>query len=215
MNLLLLEDDLNLGKALVKLLQPDHPVAWLRTLSAARNHLQSNPVDLILLDLGLPDGDGTDWIRALRADGNAVPVLILSARDELRDRVQGLDLGADDYLVKPFDAEELKARIRALLRRRPGACAPRIAMGNLSYESDSRQFLLEHQALCLTPKEHDILVMLIQAGGRAVCRENLNRRLGPDLTSNALEVHVHSLRKLLGRERIETVRGFGYRLCAS
>ncbi len=215
MNLLLLEDDLNLGKALVKLLQPDHAVAWLRTLSAARNHLQSNPVDLILLDLGLPDGDGTDWIRALRAEGNDLPVLILSARDELRDRILGLDSGGDDYLVKPFEVEELKARVRALLRRRPDAGAPRITMGNLSYESDSRQFFLHDQALCLTPKEHDILLLLIQAGGRPVCRETLNRRLGPDLTSNALEVHVHSLRKLLGRERIETVRGFGYRLTAS
>lgn len=212
MNLLLVEDDLNLGRALLKLLSGDHAVEWVRLLASAASCFAVSDYDLVLLDLGLPDGDGRDWIRELRARGSLTPILILSAREEVRDRVEALDLGADDFLVKPFEPAELMARIRVLQRRRFGSAGPRIDAGMLSYEVNSRSFTLDGQELSLTPREHDILVVLIAVAGRPVSRERLSRELGGDVGSNALEVHIHSLRKALGRERISTVRGFGYRL---
>jgi len=212
MNLLLVEDDLNLGKALVKVLADEYQPTWLRTLAGARQHLDSAEFDIVLLDLGLPDGDGRDWLQCLRQRSRPVPVMILSARDELEDRVQALDLGADDYLVKPFELEELKARIRALIRRQAGSAQPVVSVGNLSYSSLSRRFALNEQTLTLTPMEQRILAMLLNAGTAPVSRDRLMHALGTERSSNTLEVHIHSLRKQLGRDRIATVRGFGYRL---
>lgn len=218
MYLLLVEDDLNLGKALTKLLNTQYRVHWVRDLESARSHLKAADYDVILLDLGLPDGDGVGWLRSLRAANCNVPVLIVTARDALDDRVRGLDTGADDYLVKPFEPEELLARIRVLLRRKSGRAQPKFSVGNLSFDAESHQFYLDGQAVSLTPKEHQILAVLIQAGERPVSRERLSQQLyGLDqgVDSNTLEVHIHGLRKLLGKERIETVRGFGYKLVAS
>jgi DNA-binding response OmpR family regulator len=169
----------------------------------------------MLLDLGLPDGDGVEWLRSLRAAGSNLPVLIVTARDALDDRVGGLDTGADDYLVKPFEPEELLARIRVLLRRKSGRAQPRLTAGNLSYAAESRQFWLDDQPLSLPPKEHQILAVLMQAGDKPVSRERLMQQLyglGEGVDSNTLEVHIHGLRRILGRHRIETVRGFGYRI---
>jgi len=215
MFLLLVEDDLNLGNALSKLLKQHYRVHWVRNLEAAKNHFATADYDVMLLDLGLPDGDGVEWLRSLRAAGSNVPVMIVTARDALDDRVGGLDTGADDYLVKPFEPEELLARIRVLLRRKSGRAQPRLTAGNLSYAAESRQFWLDDQPLSLPPKEHQILAVLLQAGDKPVSRERLMQQLyglGDGVDSNTLEVHIHGLRRILGRHRIETVRGFGYRI---
>ena len=190
---------------------------WVRTLAAARSHFAAGGHDLILLDLGLPDGDAIEWLVSLRARDCRTPVLIVSARDTLDDRVSGLDTGADDYLVKPFEPEELLARIRVLLRRQAGSAGPRLTVGDLSYAPESRQFFLADQPIEVSPKEHQILAVLMQASTRPVSRERLMQQLyGADqaVDSNTLEVHIHGLRKLLGKDRIETVRGFGYALVA-
>jgi len=215
MIILLVEDDLNLGRSLSRVMSAHYRVQWVRTLEAAKGHFLAADFDLILLDLGLPDGDGADWLRAIRARGSTTPVLIVSARDALDDRILGLDGGADDYVIKPFDGEELLARIRAVLRRQAGSADSRLQSGDLSYESASRQFLLAGAPIEVTPREHELLEALIQAGGRPVSRERLARIMfgdGDRIDSNAIEVHVHNLRKLIGRDRILTVRGFGYRL---
>ena len=215
MYLLLVEDDLNLGNALLKLLSRHYRVQWVRTLAAAKIHFEAAQYDVMLLDLGLPDGDGVDWLRSLRARDCRTPVLIVSARDALDDRVTGLDTGADDYLVKPFEPEELLARIRVLLRRKSGRAQPRLVAGALTFAPAERQFYLDDAPLNLPPKEHQILAVLIQAGGQPVSRERLSQQLyGLDqpVDSNTLEVHIHGLRRVLGKERIETGRGIGYRL---
>jgi DNA-binding response OmpR family regulator len=165
----------------------------------------------------LPDGDGVAWLREIRDRGSTTPVLIVTARDAVDDRVRGLDSGADDYLIKPFEAEELLARLRALLRRGSGSAGPDISVGDLSFEPADHRFRLGTMPLSMTPKEHALLEMLIRSGTRPVSRERLARELYGDsdrVDSNALEVHVHNLRKLIGRSRIETVRGYGYRLAA-
>lgn len=217
MLLLLVEDDLALGNALLKLLRPHYRVEWVRTLAAAKQHLAASDADLILLDLGLPDGDGLHWLQQLRRQHYARPVLILSARDQLDDRVQGLDTGADDYLVKPFEPDELLARIRVLLRRGAGSASPVIAMGALEYAPHTDAFTLSGKGLALSPMEHRLLQTLIMAKGQVVARERLLQQwygTGNGGDSNTLDVHIHALRKQLGRERIITVRGQGYRLVA-
>lgn len=217
MILLLVEDDLNLGRSLTRVLSVHYKVQWVRTLESAISHFLAAEYDLILLDLGLPDGDAVDWLRKIRERGSTTPVLIISARDALDDRIAGLDGGADDYLVKPFDGDELLARIRAVLRRKVGIADSCLSAGSLSYEPASRQFSLAGAPIEVTPREHDLLAALIHAGGRPVSRDRLERLMfgdGDRVDSNAIEVHVHKLRKLVGRERIETVRGFGYRLRA-
>ncbi len=217
MYLLVVEDDVNLGRALVKVLKDRYRVNWVRNLEGAKAHFEAAEYDLVLLDLGLPDGDGVAWLRELRAAGSRMPVLIVTARDGLDDRVTGLDTGADDYLVKPFEPEELLARIRVLLRRGAGSAQPRLSMGALEFDAEFHRFYLAGEPLTLAPKEHQILAVLIQAGGRPVTRARLSQQLyglTQGAESNTLEVHIHALRKAVGRERIETVRGVGYRLVA-
>jgi DNA-binding response OmpR family regulator len=218
MYLLLVEDDLSLGNVLTRLLKRHYRVHWVRNLESARTHFATAEYDAMLLDLGLPDGDGVDWLKSLRAADCNTPILIITARDALDDRVRGLDTGADDYLVKPFEPEELLARIRVLLRRKAGRAQPRLAFGDLSFDAEARQFYVDDNPISVPPKEYQILAVLMQAGGRPVSRERLTQQLyglteGAD--SNTLEVHIYGLRKLLGKERIETVRGFGYRLGTS
>jgi DNA-binding response OmpR family regulator len=213
--LLLVEDDINLGKALLKLLKAHYRVHWVRDLSTAEEHLAAAEYDAILLDLGLPDGDGVDWLRSFRRKGSQLPVLILSARDSLDDRVSGLDTGADDYLVKPFEPDELFARIRVLLRRKSGAAQPLLAAGNLSFSAELQQFYLDDEPIRLPLKEFQLLAVLMQAGAKPVSRERLLQQLyglGQGADSNTLDVHMHMLRKIVGKERITTVRGLGYRL---
>jgi two-component system response regulator BasR len=177
--------------------------------------LQSGQYSLIVLDLGLPDADGTDLLRHWRRQGIDLPVLILTARDALEDRVGGLDAGADDYLVKPFALAELKARVRALIRRYQGRSDNLLQHGDLALNLSSLQVAVENQPVEVTPKEFALLTRLLMRIGQTVHRETLQQDLyswQDDNGSNTLEVHIHNLRRKLGKDRIKTVRGVGYRL---
>jgi DNA-binding response OmpR family regulator len=173
MYLLLVEDDLKLGTSLSKLLKQHYRVNWVRNLESAKSHLGTAEYDVMLLDFGLRDGDGVSCLHSLRASGCNTPVLIVTARDGLDDRVRGLDTGADDYLVKPFEPEELQARIRVLLRRKSGRAQPLLSVGNLSFDAESHRFFLDGEPIGMPPKEHQILAVLIQAGERPVSRERM------------------------------------------
>lgn len=214
MRLLLVEDDSLLGDGIrAGLAQAGFIVDWVKDGLAARLALQAEPYALIVLDLGLPRLPGTELLKWLRGTGNDTPVLILTARDSVADRVGGLDTGADDYLVKPFDLDELAARIRALLRRAGGRAAPLIVHGGLEIDPASRQVTLEGRPVALSAREYAILLVLLESPGRALSREQLEQSLygwGDEVESNAVEVHIHHLRKKLGAELIRTLRGVGY-----
>lgn len=179
--------------------------------------LASEPYDAYLIDWQLPDGSGLDWVRKLRRDGALVPIIVLTARDLTSDRVQGLDAGADDYLVKPFDPEELSARVRAITRRAAGLTAPRERFGEVEVEVElgSRSEYIHQHRISLTGREWAVLEALVRRPGRLVSRadlESLVHGLDGEIASNALEVHISALRRKLGRHLIETVRGMGYRV---
>ena len=216
MRLLLLEDDITLGEGLRDYLRSDgYLVDWCSTLAQARA-LISEPYDAWLLDWNLPDGSGVDWLRSLRAKGLRVPALLLTARDRLSDRIQGLDSGADDFLVKPFAPEELSARLRAISRRVAGS-AQRKAFGPVEIDLNAKAAWLEGEAVELTAREWAILEALTLRAGRIVSKADLEALvLGFDseLASNSTEVHVFKLRSKLGKALIETVRGLGYRIPA-
>jgi two-component system OmpR family response regulator len=216
MRLLLLEDDITLGEGLRDYLRSDgYLVDWCSTLSQARA-LISEPYDAWLLDWNLPDGSGIDWLRSLRAKGLRVPALLLTARDRLSDRIEGLDSGADDFLVKPFAPEELSARLRAISRRVAGS-ALRKAFGPVEVDLNAKAAWLEGQGVELTAREWAILEALVLRAGRIVSKADLEALvLGFDseLASNSTEVHVFKLRSKLGKALIETVRGLGYRIPA-
>jgi len=217
MRLLLLEDDDILGEGLRDYLRSEgHTVDWLRCLAEAVS-ARGEPYDAWLLDWKLPDGSGLDWLRAQRAQGLVTPALMLTARDPLSDRLQGLDAGADDYLVKPFAPEELVARLRAVCRRSAGVAQQRLRlrMGEVEADLARRAVWRQGQRVELTAREWTLLEALLLRAGRIVAKADLERLvLGSDaeVASNALEVHVSSLRRKLGRTLIETVRGLGYRL---
>lgn len=217
MRLLLLEDDITLGEALRDYLRSeDHLVDWCTTLAQARA-LISEPYDAWLLDWNLPDGSGVDWLRSLRAKGLKVPAVVLTARDLLGDRIQGLDSGADDFLVKPFAPEELCARLRAIARRLIGS-AQRKAFGPVQIDLTAKAVWRDNQSVELTAREWTILEALVLRAGRIVSRNDLEALvLGFDseLASNAIDVHIFKLRQKLGKALIETVRGLGYRIPAA
>lgn len=214
MRLLLVEDDSLLGDGIrVGLTQAGFAVDWARDGLAAKLALEAEAYALVVLDLGLPRLSGTELLKWLRGTGKAIPVLILTARDTVSDRVRGLDGGADDYLIKPFDLDELGARIRALLRRSGGRAAPLIVHGELQVDPASRQVSLSGSPIELSPKEYAVLVNLLEHAGRALSREQLEQSLygwGEEVESNAVEVHIHHLRKKLGSDLIRTLRGVGY-----
>jgi two-component system OmpR family response regulator len=214
MRLLLIEDDDILGEGLRDYLRADgHGVDWFRCLRAAEA-VRNEPFDALLIDWQLPDGSGLDWLRARRARGDVTPALMLTARDRLVDRVQGLDGGADDYLVKPFAPEELAARLRAICRRGAGAPAARVTAGSVTIDLHARAAYLGEQRVDLTAREWSVLEALTLRAGRIVPKADLERLVhgfDSEISSNALEVHVSSLRRKLGRDLIETVRGLGYR----
>lgn len=216
MRLLLLEDDSTLGEGLRDYLRSDgYLVDWCSTLAQARA-LISEPYDAWLLDWNLPDGSGVDWLRSLRAKGLRVPALLLTARDRLSDRIEGLDSGADDFLVKPFAPEELSARLRAISRRVAGS-ALRKAFGPVEIDLNAKAVWLAGQGVELTAREWAILEALVLRAGRIVSKADLEALvLGFDseLASNSTEVHVFKLRSKLGKALIETVRGLGYRIPA-
>ncbi|MFG6413730.1 response regulator transcription factor [Roseateles sp. DC23W] len=215
MRLLLLEDDDVLGDGLSDFLRAEgHRVDWMTTLAAARL-LERDPFDVLLVDWQLPDGSGIEWVRSMRRRGIATPVVVLTARDLLSDRIEGLDSGADDYLVKPFEPEELVARLRVIARRRAGSGGSLLALGAVEIDLSARLAMLAGQRVDLTAREWTLLEALLQRRGRIVPKRELEQIvLGGDaeIASNALEVHVSSLRRKLARELIETQRGLGYRI---
>lgn len=214
MRLLLVEDDSLLGDGIrVGLQQSGFVVDWVKDGLAAKLALEAEAYALVVLDLGLPRLSGTDVLKWLRTTGNDTPVLVLTARDAVADRVNGLDAGADDYLIKPFDLDELSARVRALLRRAGGRAAPVIVHGQLEVDPATRQVTLADKPVELSPREYAILLVLLESAGRALSREQLEQGLygwGDEVESNAVEVHIHHLRKKLGAELIRTIRGVGY-----
>ncbi len=215
MRLLLLEDNDILGEGLRDFLRSEgHVVDWCRSLRET-DSFRGEPYDALVVDWQLPDGSGLDWVRARRASGDPCPVLMLTARDELRDRIEGLDTGADDYLVKPVAPEELAARLRAVGRRHGGGAASRLRFGAVEVDLAARSARRDGQRVELTGREWAVLEALALRAGRIVPKADLEKLvLGFDstLASNALEVHVSALRRKLGRGLIETVRGIGYQM---
>ena len=214
MRLLLVEDDPLIGESIRKGLRKDGAgVDWARDGEEAETALKTETYSLVLLDLGLPEKSGLEVLRDLRRRGDTVPVLILTARDTVADRVGGLDAGADDYLVKPFDLDELTARIRALLRRRAGRAQPLIVHGGLTLNPATHEAAYKGRDLSLSAREFELLLTLLETPGAVLSRAKMEERLygwGEEVESNAVEVHIHNLRKKLGRDFIRTVRGVGY-----
>lgn len=215
MRLLLIEDDDILGDGLSAFLKAEgHLVDWCRTLLAVQA-LDGEPYDAWLVDWQLPDGSGLQWLQARRARGDTTPALMLTARDRLAERIQGLDSGADDYLVKPFAPEELAARLRSIGRRQAGAAGARRQLGDVQVDVAARTVWRQGSRVELTGREWSLLEALVLRNERIVSKTELERLMlgfSSELASNAVEVHVSSLRRKLGAELIETVRGLGYRV---
>lgn len=216
MKLLLIEDELALSEALSSLLRASgyavDAVALLRHADAA---IQVSRYDALLLDLYLPDGDGLSWLRRWRAAGHTEPVIILTARDQVSDRIAGLQGGADDYVVKPFDVQELQARLGAVLRRAQGAASSWLQVGALALDLQGHRVCVGTQQIELTAKEWAVLEKLATRPGQIVNKEALDQALYSfdDLVgSNTLEVYISRIRKKIGKERVQTIRGLGYRL---
>ncbi len=214
MRVLLVEDDAMLGEGVRRgLRQQGHAVDWVQDGEAAELALAGEPYDAVLLDLGLPRKGGLEVLRDLRRRGATLPVLILTAQDAVPDRVAGLDAGADDYLVKPFDLDELAARLRALQRRRGGRAEPVLELGGLRLDPGAHDVTLDGAPVTLTAREFALLQALLEHPGRPLSRTRLEERLygwGEQVESNAVEVHVHALRRKLGARWIKTLRGVGY-----
>jgi len=214
MRLLLVEDDRMIGESLRGALrQSGFAVDWVRDGRAADGTLATERFDLVLLDLGLPQIDGMEVLAALRARGDRTPVIVLTARDALASRVQGLDAGADDYLVKPFELDELLARIRAVIRRHTGRAEPAIEVGGVSLDPATREVRRDDVPIVLSAREYAVLEALMLRPGAILSRAQLEDRLygwGEELESNAISVYVHQLRRKLGDGVIHTVRGVGY-----
>ncbi len=214
MRILLVEDDRLLGDGLAAgLNQAGYAVEWLRDGEAAVAALSAESFAAVVLDLGLPRRDGLSVLQWLRGRHDATPVLILTARDQLEDKVRGLDLGADDYVLKPFDLDEIAARLRALVRRAHGRPEPVLTLGEIELNPAARTVSRAGVLVELTPREFGLLHLLLQNAGRVVTRRALEEQLytwNDAVDSNALEVHIHHLRKKLGGDLIRTVRGVGY-----
>ena len=214
MRLLLVEDDSMIGDSVRQGLRQDgFTVDWVRDGRAAELALANAVYDLLLLDLGLPKKEGLDVLKTLRHKGDAIPVMILTARDAVAERVRGLDAGADDYLVKPFDLDELAARIRALLRRRSGRAQPVIEVGALRLNPATREVTCNGEPVALSGREFALLSALIDRPGAVLSREQLEEKLygwDQEVGSNTVEVYIHGLRRKLSQDFIKNVRGVGY-----
>lgn len=214
MRLLLIEDDQPLGEGIHQALSREgYTVDWLKDGNSALHALLSETFDLALLDLGLPRLDGLQVLKRLRDSGSTLPVLILTARDATEDRIAGLDAGADDYLIKPFDLDELKARLRALLRRSAGRARVLIEHAGISLDPGNQQVHYHGEPVALTPKEYQLLYELLSPPGRVMTRDRLVQLLygwSEEAESNTLEVHIHHLRKKFSADLIRTIRGVGY-----
>lgn len=214
MRILLIEDDELLGHGICTgLSQLGYTVDWLKDGQSAEQALQLENFDLIILDLGLPKVDGINLLENLRSRGTTTPVLILTARDTTEDRVEGLDSGADDYMSKPFELEELCARIRALLRRFSSRAEPILEYDKIKLDPASHTVTLDDVLVTLSRREFALLYKLLENAGRVLSREHLMQSVygwEEDVDSNALEVHIHNLRKKFGSPFIRTIRGVGY-----
>ncbi len=214
MRILLVEDDTLLGDGIrAGLTQADFAVDWVQDGILGDTALQTETYAAVVLDLGLPRLSGVDLLRGIRARGDATPVLILTARDAVGDRVKGLDSGADDYLIKPFDLDELAARLRALIRRSQGSAVPVLRLHGVLLDPAQHRVEYQGQPVELTAREFALLQELMLNAGRVLSREQLEQRVypwGEELESNAIEVHVHHLRRKLAPELVRTVRGVGY-----
>jgi len=214
MRILLVEDDKLLGDGVqAGLVQSGFIVDWVRDGIAGELALKTGEYAAVVLDLGLPRLSGLDLLERLRRGGNKVPVLILTARDRVEDRVKGLDGGADDYVIKPFDLPELAARLRALVRRASGEAAPKLQVAGVELDPASRRVNFRGREIELSLREFALLQELMLNAGRVLSREQLAQRLyswGEEIESNAIEVHVHHLRRKLAPELLRTVRGVGY-----
>jgi DNA-binding response OmpR family regulator len=214
MHLLVTEDDAMLGRSLCDVLRREaYTVDWATDGLAAQDVLRGGNIDIVVLDLGLPLLGGMELLRWLRERGDTTPLLILTARDQVADRVSGLDSGADDYLVKPFDLDELLARLRVLGRRRSGRADPCIRHHGVRLDPVSREVSFNEVPVALTRREYALLLALLERPGRVWTREELSRRLyagGEEVHSNAIEVHVHALRRKLDPRLIQSARGVGY-----
>ena len=216
MRILLVEDDKMVGKAVRQgLLRAGFAVDWVTDGRSAELALGNDVYDAAILDLGLPKKDGMAVLSTLRSGGNPIPVLIASARDALGDRIGGLEAGADDYLLKPFDLYELIARLRAVLRRHGGSGSPLLTAGSLVMDVGRRAVTCDGLAVDLSAREFAVLEALMRRPGTVLSREKLEESVygwGDEVGSNAIEVHLHNLRKKLGAEAIKNVRGVGYRV---
>ncbi|MGF6536127.1 two-component system response regulator QseB [Paraburkholderia sp. GAS33] len=216
MRLLLVEDDEMIAETVLESMRREgYAIDWAQDGRAAELSLGNDVYDLVLLDLGLPGKNGIDLLSSYRRQGGEAPVIILTARDAVTDRIRGLDAGADDYLIKPFDLDELAARARALLRRRTGQKQPIYAHGDLTLDPAAHEVRKSGAPVTLVPREFGLLQALIEEPARVFTRAELEDKLygwGDEVGSNTIEVHVHSLRRKIGTEQIVTVRGVGYRL---
>ena len=216
MRLLLVEDDTSLAAGLsLALRNKGFAVNHVARGDHALLAVQTDPPDLMILDLGLPDMDGLDVLRQLRNTNRTIPVLILTARDTTSEKIAGLDLGADDYLAKPFDIDELDARLRAMSRRLGSATGSILTAGDLSLNLATRELTKGDQPVDLSRREYALLRALMENRGKVLTREALEGKLyawGEEVASNALEVHIHHLRRKLSADVIKTVRGIGYSL---
>ena len=214
MRLLLVEDDSMIGEAVLDLLRAEqYAVDWARDGDAADTALRTQAYDLVLLDLGLPKRDGLAVLRDLRARKNRTPVLVATARDAVAQRIEGLDAGADDYVLKPYDLDELLARIRALLRRAAGRAEPVYEHQGVSINPATREVTVRGTPVVLSGRECAVLEPLIARPGMVLSRQQLEDKLygwGDEVSSNAVEVYIHGLRKKLGPELVLNVRGVGY-----
>lgn len=218
MRILLVEDAEELGEVLRDEISDDgHAVDWVQRLAHAEASLQTTHYDLVLLDLMLPDGSGIDLLHDIRQSGTVTPVIILTARDQISDRIEGLNTGADDYLVKPFDLCELSARIAAVSRRYSGNPNPVRRLGPLDVDLNRRSVARDGEAIRLTAREWALLEAFMQRPGTVLSKAQLEDHLyafGAEIESNTIEVYISRLRRKLGRDAVETVRGLGYRINA-
>lgn len=218
MRILLIEDDQVLGAAVRDQIAGDgQSVDWVMRLDAARDAVAVVPYDLLLLDLMLPDGRGIGFLKALRQRGDVTPVIILTALDQVSDRIEGLNAGADDYLVKPFDLAELSARIGSVARRYSGNPNPLVSHGALLIDLAARSLRCDGRPVALTAREWALFEALLARPGQVLSKAQLEDKLyafDTEVESNTIEVHVSRLRKKLGAQVIETERGLGYRLAA-
>lgn len=214
MRILLVEDDRMIGESLTQALKANgYVVDWARDGEMGEVSLSTTAYNLVLLDIGLPKLNGLELLKAIRARKDKVPVLILTARDQIEDRVAGLDLGADDYLVKPFALEEMEARIRALLRRNSGNADPLLRSGNITLNTLTKELTYKGAVIVLSAREYALMFALMESPGKVMSRTDLEDRLygwNEEVSSNAVEVQIHNLRKKLDTDLIRNIRGIGY-----